>query len=728
MMGSVLWQAVAWGAFGPMPSQKALKAPDLPVASEVYSIDGVLMGKYFLQERTPIPFEALPAPLIDALIATEDARFFEHGGIDLPSLFRVFFKSLLLQDESAGGGSTLSQQLAKNLYPRREYAAFSLPINKLRELIIARDLERVYSKPELIELYFNTMFFGENAYGIEVAAQRYFRHPARELSVEEAALLVGMLKAPSNYNPRQRPEAARSRRNLVLKQMWRYGYLEAGAADSLSALPLAIDYCRQTHHSGLAPYLRERLRGELDAWCTAQRGPDGQPLNLYTDGLKIHLSLHSRLQAAAEAQMQVHLSRLQASFDQHWPASRRPRAARELLPAWIEQSPHYRRWQAAGWSEAAIDSAFRQPKSMRIFSWEGPQQVEVSPLDSLLHRKFLLHAGILALDPANGHVRAWVGGIDHHFFQYDHVNSRRQTGSVFKPLVFGAALEAGISPCEYIPNQQAEFEGYQDWEPRNADALYGGEYSMQGALIHSVNVASIRMLLKVGIPQVIELAQRLGIGGELPPYPSLALGTGSVSLREIVAAYASFANGGEAVRPQYLLRIEDRAGKILLAQAGPKVPEQVLSERSARLIVEMLRSVVDQGTGRALRTRFGLPYDLAGKTGTTQSQSDGWFVAISPGMVIGAWVGADDPSVHFRSLALGQGARTALPLVGGTLQAMYQDPDFQHLQEEKFAPLPPTWRADLDCETYNFPLGRDAFKLWWETQEGDSLDAASERP
>jgi penicillin-binding protein 1A len=722
MSWDLFYWSVRWEWWGPLPSEQELTEIENPIASEVYTVDGVLLGKYFIENRTNVSYQAISPRLIDALTAIEDIRYFSHDGVDVWSLARVVGKTLLLQKEGAGGGSTLTQQLAKNLYPREDFGKLSLPVNKVREMVIARELEKIYSKEELLALYLNTVSFGANAYGIEEAAHRFFNTTAAELKHEEAAVLAAMLKAPTTYNPQRNPAKSRERRNLVFSQMEKYGMLRADEADSLQALPLKLQYTYQTHNHGLAPYFRERLRQELVQWCKTERKADGSFYNLYTDGLKIFTTLHSGMQKHAEESVAEHMPRLQKAFDREWPAWRRKVAARDLLPQLVKQSPRYRKLVRQGLTETAIDSVFRVPKTMKLFAWDSLQVVQMSPLDSILYHAYLLHTGMMAMEPTTGHVRAWVGGIAHRHFQFDHVSSRRQAGSVFKPLVYATALEAGIGPCEYFSNEQTTYEAYDDWTPRNADNEYGGEYSMQGGLTYSVNVASVNLIMKTGPKKVVNLSEKLGVEGELPPFPSLALGTGDVSVFEMVQVYGSFANGGKRVYPTYLLRIEDAQGRIVTENSGQGYGPQVMNPKNAIMIREMLRSVTDHGTAASLQRRYKLGKHFIGKTGTSQSQADGWFLGGNPGLVAGVWVGADNPQVHFRSLAQGQGAATALPIFARFFRKLYQDPEFAHLQKMKFPPPTQELREAMDCDEFWFPLSMTEFKEWWEAQNAETAN------
>lgn len=700
-----------------MPTKAELKAIQNPTASEVYTVDGKLLGKYFLENRTNVSINEISPHIINALIATEDERFYDHNGVDLISLFRVFFKNILLGEESAGGGSTISQQLAKNLYPRQTFSFASLFINKIREIAIAQQLERIYDKESILALYLNTVPFTDNAFGIEVACHRFFSVSATDVRQEEAAVLVGMLKAPTVHNPRLYPERALARRNVVLQRMDKNGYLKPGEMDSLMAIPLDLDYSYLSHNQGLAPYFREHLRLELVQWCKTHFKPDGSPYNLYTDGLRITTTLHSEVQKIAEKAVYDQMQKTQRSFDRHTQWSKKNKNSTAILKDGQRKSPRYYQLKKAGKSEAEIDSIFQIPIPMSVFDWEGEQSVTMSPWDSIRYNKFLLHAGFIAMEPLSGHIRAWVGGINHAYFQYDHVTANRQTGSIFKPLVYAAALETGVSPCEYITNEQTVYTNYDNWSPRNSDDQYGGEYSMQGALTHSVNVAAVNMIMKIKPRKVVDLANTMGITKELPAVPSLALGTAELSLMDMARAYGCMVNGGYFVEPTYVLRIEDARGEMIRNGIAQKEPKQILSEGTSAMLIKMLQNVVDQGTGRGLRTRFGLQNDLAGKTGTTQSQADGWFVGVSPDLVAGAWVGADDRRIHFRSLSMGQGARTALPIVGQFLKDLYKAPDFAYMKEGRFPTPSRKIMEAMDCDEFWFPMSMSVFKEWWAKQK-----------
>jgi penicillin-binding protein 1A len=711
LLGSFVFYLLVYAGFlGRLPSRSDLRSRQNNTASEVYSADSVLLGRYYIQDRTNVRYRDIAPHVIQALVATEDARFYQHAGIDARSLARVFFKTLLFQEQSAGGGSTLSQQLAKNLYPRRHYWFFSTPINKLREYIIARRLEKVYTKPELLELYLNTVPLGGDLYGIERAARRFFNTTADSIRLEEAAVLVGMLKATTTYNPRLHPEKALQRRNVVLRQLVKYGYLPAAKADSLTALPLRLRYRYQTHNDGLAPYFREQLRLELVQWCASQKKADGTPYNLYTDGLKIYTTLHAALQVRAERAVQRRMAGLQAQFDQHWrgrsPWGNNPAVLRTAL----ERSDRYRQLKAAGLSGAAIRERFAEPVPMAVFSWQGTTRKVMSPADSVRYYQRFLNAGLLAIEPQTGYVRAWVGGINHHVFKYDHVRARRQVGSTFKPIVYAAALEQGLAPCAAFPNQRTTYAAYDNWSPRNADNRYGGEYTMRGALAHSINTISAQLIIQTGVAPVLSLAKRLGIKSPLPQVPALALGTASLSLLEMTGAYATLANEGYRIPPVYITRIVDRQGQVI-RQHRPGPPQRVLAYAHAATMVELLKGVVEEGSARRLRTEFNLTMAIAGKTGTTQDQADGWFIGITPDLVTGVWVGAEDPAVRFRTLELGQGSNTALPIWGEFMAQVVRMPLFADFRSRQFRPLPPELQARLACPSFLAPEQKPAFFL-----------------
>ena len=696
---------LVWGGlFGPLPQKAHLKEVRHPIASEVYSADSVLLGRYYLQDRSPVESKDIPERLKQALVATEDVRFYQHQGIDVKSLMRVLIKTILMQRESSGGGSTITQQLAKNLFPRRSYAIFSLPINKVREMIIAGRLEEVYSKDEILVLYLNTIPFADNTYGVKTAADRFFSTAVKDLSLEQSAMLVGMLKATHSYNPRLFPERATQRRNLVIAQMAKYNFISADEKNAGQVKPLALQYNNVTHSSGMAPYFRAYIKNQLLTWCTENRKADGSAYNLYTDGLKIYTTIDSRLQRYAEEAMKKQMQTLQKKFEGQLNQQKLKAVATRKL----HQLPQYQALKDTGLSEEEILLALKKPVKTKIYTWEGIKEVNMSFYDSVKHHMQFLQAGILAMEPGTGEIRVWVGGIDHRFFQYDHVRpaTRRQVGSTLKPILYAAALEKGIGPCSYISARKTEYTNVDAWTPENTEEeTYSRKYSMEGGLSGSVNTVSVKLLEKTGIRNAIGIARKMGIVSELPAVPSLALGTPSISMMEMVGAYGTLANDGVYVKPRYLTSIADHGGKLLeTIEVEDDKPVEALSRESAVMMVHMLKSVVSEGTGSSLRSRYGIHNDVAGKTGTTQLNVDGWFMAITPKLVIGSWVGADDPQLHFKSTALGQGAATALPITAFFLQQVNRDKTLRDISSAKFPALPAELQDELDCKTFKSNL------------------------
>ena len=698
-MAGTCFVLLVWaGLFGRIADKADLKAIHHPVASEIYSADSVLLGRYYLQDRSPVVDTEVPKTLKQALVATEDVRFYKHEGVDVKSLIRVLIKTLLLQKEASGGGSTITQQLAKNLYPRKSYGFLSLPVNKIREMIIAGRLEEVYTKDQILVLYLNTIPFADNTYGIKTAADRFFSTAVKDLSIDQSAMLVGMLKATHSYNPRLFPERALNRRNLVIAQMEKYDFITPEEKTKLQNKPLSLKYNNVAHNTGAAPYFRAYIKNELLAWCAENKKEDGNSYNLYTDGLKIYTTIDSRMQSYAEAAMQKQMKTLQQQF-----ATQLNKAKlNEVATHKLKQLPQYKSLKATGLSEKEIMATLRKPVKTKIYTWEGIKEVEMSFYDSIKHHMQFLQAGILALEPSSGEIKVWVGGIDHRFFQYDHVRpgTKRQVGSTLKPLLYAAALEKGIGPCTYISARKTEYSNVDKWTPENTnDETYDRKYSMEGGLSGSVNTVSVKLLEKTGIKDAISVVRKMGITSELPAVPSLALGTPSISMMEMVGAYATLANEGVYVKPRYLLAIADQRGNVLELMETDERPARALSKESSQMMVHMLKSVVSEGTGSSLRTRFGIQNDVAGKTGTTQLNVDGWFMAITPRLVIGSWVGADDPRLRFRSTTLGQGSATALPITALFLQHVNRDETLRDITRARFNPLSARLLEELDCKS-----------------------------
>lgn len=718
---------VYMGFFGKLPGEQKLRNIKNYNASEIYSYDQELLGKYYIENRTNARYEEIAPHIVEALVATEDSRFYKHAGIDYRSMMRVLVKSILLGNESSGGGSTLSQQLAKNLFPRQDYWLLSMPVNKLKEIIIATRLEEIYSKEEILTLYLNTVPFGGNVYGIEAATKRFFNKSAKDIRPEEAAVLVGMLKATTYYSPRLHPERSQGRRNVVLNQMAKYGYIKQFQADSLKSIPMQLDYTYYSHNEGLAPYFREKLRHEVQLWLNDNPKPDGSTYNLYTDGLKVYTTIDSRMQAYAEKAVKEHMKELQATFFKHW-QDRTPWDKDDTyLQRLMRNSPRYRQMIDNGATEEEIEAAFKKPLPMKVFTWEGEKEKNMSPLDSIAYYQMFLNAGFLAMRPENGHIKAWVGGINHEYFKYDHVTARRQVGSTFKPIVYAAALQDGQDPCDYISNELRTYDDYDGWTPRNANNEYTGYYSMPGALANSVNTVTVDLMMKTGVSDVTRLAHQMGIESELPEQPSIALGTADLTLSEMLTVYGTFVNRGYRVKPVYLLGIEDQYGNVIVDFTKEKADiREALDRETADMMVQMMKNVVDSGTARRLRYTYGLRNEIAGKTGTTQSQADGWFIGATPKLVAGAWVGGPTRLIRFRSTRLGQGANTALPIWGKFMQQVNQEPDFKIVSRAQFADPGRRVMARISCDFYKETLEEDR-GFFWRLFAGDEDQRRRER-
>lgn len=697
---SIFFMVVYLGGTGHVPTRSQLQDIKNPQASVVYSEDGKLLGRYYVENRSNVKFDEISPNIINALVATEDARFYEHRGIDEVALMRVLVKTILLHDRSAGGGSTLSQQIAKNLFPRNNLWIFSMPVNKLREAIIAYRLERIYTKQEILTLYLNTVPFGENIYGIEVAAERFFNKKPIDLTVDEAAVLVGMLKANYTFNPRINPEKSKERRNVVIAQMVNNGYLTKAQGDIFQAKPLKISYHKISYNQGPAPYFLGMLRPELMDWCANHFKENGDPYNLYTDGLKITTTINFAFQHYAQQSVKEYMKNLQNIFDSRWKSTDPWRGHPGIIKRAMKRSGRYRSMAKAGKSDDQIKAVFNQKIKTSLFTWNGIKQVETTPLDSIKHYLRYLNAGFLAIQPSTGALKAWVGGIDFRFFKYDHVLSARQVGSTFKPFVYLSALENGLSPFDYYSNEKKVYSDYQDWSPSNSHDDYTGFYSMQGALAQSLNTVAVDVLMKTGIDNVISTTRELGLQADLPSFPSLALGVASISLKDLLSAYSTIQNRGIRVQPYYLTSIADNTGKALESFVQAPSEQTDINAVNCQIVTHMMESVVDEGTGRTIRSVYHIPGDFAGKTGTTQNQSDGWFVGINPDLVTGCWVGAEDPGIHFRTITYGQGAYMALPIVGKFYSKLYSDPRYKRMQYDSFHAIEPELLADLNIPPY----------------------------
>ena len=682
-----------------LPSFEDLENPQSNLASEVVSSDLAVIGKYYIQNRTNIHYSELSPNVINALKATEDIRFEKHSGVDLRGLLRVVFRA-----GSAGGGSTLTQQLAKNLFHSKPNSKLQRVIQKVQEWVISVELERRYTKDEILAMYLNTVEFSSNAFGIKSATQTYFAKTPDKLSIPEAAVLVGMLQAPTKFNPARNPKNSLARRNIVLSQMNKYNFINNHEFDSLKALPIKLNFQVDDHNFGLATYFREELRGELLSWCKEHvNNATGKPYNLYTDGLKIYTTINSKMQRYAEEAMKEHMTELQKKFNEHWKTKEPWEGHPEIIKDGMKRTDRYISMKADNASDKEIDKAFKEKVAMTIFTWNGEVDTVLSPLDSLKYYKKFLQAGFMSMDPISGYVKAWVGGDDYRYFKYDHVKAgRRQVGSTFKPFLYTLAMQEGYSPCYRIPNVRVTFDlpTGEQWSPENADGKYGGMLTLKQGLAESVNCISAYLMKQFGPQAMIDIARRMGITSPIDAVPSICLGTPDVSVYEMVGAYSTFANKGVWTQPTYLLRIEDKNGNILQDFVPRKV--EAINEETAYLMLSLMQGVVQFGTGARLRGQYKLTNPIAGKTGTTQNQSDGWFMGLTPDLVSGCWVGAEDRIVHFRSLDLGQGARTALPIWALYMQKIYADKGI-NLSKRDFTPPAEKLSVELNCDKYIQP-------------------------
>ena len=706
----LLFITIALGVFGKMPSFEELENPKSSLASEVYSADGKVLGKYFIENRSNIHYDDLSPNIVNALIATEDARFERHSGIDIKAIFRVAFG--VLTGTSKGGGSTITQQLAKNLFPRKpDYSFPELVVMKLKEWVTAIKLERNYSKDEILAMYLNTVDFGSQSFGIKSAAKTYFNKTPAELKAEEAALLIGILQRPSWLSPVKHPERALERRNIVLGQMEKYDYLTEAEFDSLKQIPIDMsDYRIQDHTAGLATYFREYLRMALTDWCNSHSKSDGTPYNLYRDGLKIYTTINSKMQEYAEKAVRDYLAKeLQPLFFRHWKGyanapfvfekSVEKKEIRNLMMQAMRRTDRYYRLKRQNLTDDAILENFQEPVQMQVFSWNGPVDTVMSPWDSIRYYKFFLQAGLMSVDPHTGFVKAYVGGIDNRYFQFDHVKmSKRQVGSTFKPFLYTLAMQEGETPCTKYPNIQPVIELWNGdvWAPENSsEERRGEEVTLKWALANSNNWISGQLMKKYSPQDVITIARKMGITSYIPPVYSIALGSADLTLYEMTGAMATFANKGLWVEPIFITRIEDRNGNVL-EQFVPK-QQEAISEETAWLMIQLMKGVVESGTGVRLRYKYGLDNPIAGKTGTTQNQSDGWFMGITPDLVTGIWVGCEDRAAHFRTLDLGQGANTALPIWALYMKQVYADPALKISREDFWKPKK-GWDINFDCD------------------------------
>ena len=720
----ILFSGAALGLYGPMPDLQQLENPRTNLATQIISSDDAILGKYYFDDnRTPIIFDEIPTHTIQALIATEDERFYEHSGIDWRGTLRAF--AFL---GKRGGASTISQQLARQIFVGvRSRNLLKTVLQKAQEWVIAIQLEKRYTKKEILTMYLNKYDFGYQADGIRSAAKIFFNKTSKELSIEESATLVGMLKNSSLFNPIRRPERVKKRRNIVFQQMLRNKLLSNEEVDSLSKLPLKITYTPESHREGLATYFRAYLKDFMDDWINENPKPDGSKHNLYRDGLRIYTTIDSRIQQLAEDAVIGHMKNLQKEFFLQNTEEENPTAPfldlrdgeiDTLLQRTAYRSERWRKMKLAGISEEEILSSFNREVPMRVFSWKGEIDTIMTPMDSIRYYKHFLRASLMSMEPQTGHVKAWVGGYNYKHFQYDQVKQgRRQIGSTFKPFLYATAIDQlKLSPCDSLPDalyciEPRKHGNLNAWCPKNSGDKYGKTRTLKNALANSVNTVSARLMDLVGPRPVINLARKMGVTSYLPAVPSIALGTPDISLFEMVGAYSSFANQGIYVKPVMITRIEDKNGRSLY-DVQP-VTRDVLSEEAAYVTVNLMQGVTQSGSGARLRhaglekTNYiyekvvtGYPFifenPIAGKTGTTQNQSDGWFMGMVPNLATGVWVGGEDRSIHFKEIGFGQGATMALPIWGNFMRSLYENPNFGISMEDFTAPE--NLNIPVDCE------------------------------
>lgn len=713
------------GVFGEMPSFEQLENPETNLATEVISADGETIGKYYQENRTPITYDDLPDEALEALIATEDVRYYKHSGIDIKGTLRA-----VVYMGKKGGASTISQQLAKQLF-HGEGARNPVTrvLQKIKEWIIAVRLEKNYTKNEIIAMYYNVYDFSNNADGIRSASRIYFGKEPQELAVEEAAVLAGMFKNSSLYNPLRNPEGVTNRRNVVLHQMAKAGYISPEEKDSLQQLKLVINYHPESHQSGMATYFRGYLSKFLKDWARENPKPDGSTYNIYRDGLKVYTTLDSRIQAHAEKAVNAHMQNLQKAFDEE---NKRIKTSPfrdisqeeidKIINREIRSSDRYQRMKRRNKSEEEILKTFDEEQEMRVFAWNEEKAIDtvMTPKDSIYYYKSFLNAGMMSMVPQTGEVKAWVGGINYKHFKYDHVKQgRRQVGSTFKPYVYGTAIDQlHYSPCKEFPNSpytipEGRYNLLEDWTPKNAGDQYGGMVTIKEALAKSLNTVTARLIDKTGPQPVIDLLDKLSIDTTgIPPAPAISLGSVDMSVYEMVSAYSTFANQGVYIEPVIVTNITDKNGTILY-QNQPKTKD-VLSEESAYVIMKLMEGVTQYGSGARLRGNWavnnafykkmvtGYPYDfknpIAGKTGTTQNQSDGWFMGVVPNLSTGVWVGGENRSIHFNTLQYGQGATMALPIWGYYMKELYADEELEISQDD--FEEPEELDINVDCDSF----------------------------
>ena len=691
---------------GKLPDITELENPESQIASEVFSTDEVLLGKIFTQNRSNVNYDRLPDHLVKALLATEDVRFRKHAGVDVRGTIRA-----VAYLGRKGGASTITQQLAKNLFHTRPSSSFARITQKLKEWNIAIKLERLYTKNEIAAFYLNTVEFVHGAFGIKSCAKTYFNKEVEDLSIEEAAVIVGMLKNPSRLNPKSHPNDSKKRRNVVIRQMEKYDFITSAVADSLVQMPIQLEFAQTDHNSGLATYLREQIKMELKKWTNDNPKVNGEKYDIYRDGLKIHTTIDSKMQAHAEAAVTEHLTEHQKKLFKQY-KDKDPYKGFEIL--WeniVKNQPRYKYYRTQGMNHDEAKAEMEKPIQMTVFTWKGEKDTLMSPMDSIRHHRMHLQAGFMVMDPKTGEIKAWVGGANHKYFKYDHVHKQatRQIGSTFKPFLYSVAIDNGYSPCFEVLDIQHCIEANKKlWCPKNSDNEYSGtKFTLYKGLQTSTNSISAYLMKEIGPVPVANQAKRMGITSTIDPVPSIALGTPDVSVIEMVGAYSAFANKGVYTKPIFIARIEDKYGNVLQDFTTEKT--DVLSEQTAYIMTKMLRNVIDGGTGVRVRYKYGLEGQIAGKTGTTDDHSDGWFIGMYPQLIGGVWVGCDDRFIRFRGITNGQGASMALPIWAKFFKKIQADESIDFDMNAAFPSPDGPINIELDCSKFNASIDDPVF-------------------
>ena len=698
---------VATGIFGTMPSFEELENPQTNLATEIISCDGKILGSYYVENRSNVRYSELSHYMPEALISIEDERFTQHSGIDKKALFRVAYG--ILTGRKKGGGSTITQQLAKNLFPRDEkLSTGKLVLRKFQEWITATKLEHNYSKEEIVAMYLNTVAFGHNAFGIRSAAKTFFDKTPKQLNIEECALMAGVVNAPTRFSPIRNHERSLGRRNLVLKKMAENGFITQAECDSISQIPIDMSHFGiMDHNTGQATYFREFLRSQLNEWAKNTTRTDGKPYNIYRDGLRIYTTIDSRMQKYAEDAVKEFMGKeLQPMFYKHWQGQKNAPFSNitadqidHILETSMKRTDRYRALKNSGMCLDSIKAEFNHPVRMTIFSWDGPIDTVMTPMDSIRYYKWFLQASLISIESHTGHVKAYVGGLDYRFFKYDHVTqARRQVGSTFKPFLYSLAMQEGeYTPCTKIPNikYNIQLEDGRIWSPGNSGGAVGQEITLKYALAQSNNWISAYLMNQFGPNAVISMARRMGVESPIDPVPAICLGVCDLKLIEMVGAMSTFANLGVYIKPMFITRIEDKNGNVI--QRFSPEESEAMSELTAYKMLELMKGVVQSGTGIRLRSLYGFKNPIAGKTGTTQKNSDGYFMGITPDLTTGVWVGAEDRSVHFRSTKLGQGSHTALPIWAYYMRKVYNDKSLNISQGDFPKPNAPGVDLDFNC-------------------------------